>query len=66
MPDVSSDSARYGLCRRVYTRLLGERGESLVEYALILLLVAVMFMLIINGFDRGPKLLTDIKAAAGR
>jgi Flp pilus assembly pilin Flp len=39
--------------RRLYRRLQGRKGQSLVEYALILALIAVVAILVLQGIGKG-------------
>ena len=39
--------------RRLYRRLQGRKGQSLVEYALILALIAVVAILVLRGIGTG-------------
>jgi Flp pilus assembly pilin Flp len=39
--------------RKLYRRLQGRKGQSLVEYALILALIAVVAILVLQGIGKG-------------
>ena len=51
------------LLRKTYRELNGQKGQSLVEYALILALVAVVAILVLRGVGKGVNnKLTSINA----
>jgi Flp pilus assembly pilin Flp len=49
--------------RKLYRGLQGRKGQSLVEYALILALIAVVAILVLSGIGKGVNAkLTNVNA----